>query len=65
MSIIEEIHYKNILLKVYRNFIIDLMDFNGYSRNFILDKISEMEERTIEIMREERRSKELKGDDKK
>ena len=64
MSIIEEIHYKNILLKVYRNFIIDLMDFNGYSRNFILDKISEMEKRTTEIMCEERRSKELKGDDK-
>ena len=44
----EEIKYMKKLLDTYRNFIIDVMDFNGYSRDFIANKLNELEERAKE-----------------
>lgn len=44
----EEIKYMKKLIDTYKNFIIDVMDFNGYTRDFIANKLNELEERAKE-----------------
>lgn len=55
MSILTEIKYLRKLIEIYRNYIVDIMDFNGYSRDFIANKLNELEERAKECIDNERR----------
>ena len=54
MSILQEIKYLKKLVETYKDFIIDIMDFSGYSRDFIVTKLNELEERAKEYIDNER-----------